>query len=300
MSTITASEPYAAPAQVDSSPRRARHLGGYVALDTGQTRQILSLQRPDGSTLVVDYHLDTLGDGRVVAHISPDEPPENERIICELYLADDTKGRCRALTAEDLETTRHATPPPPSTRAKAQGTLLQDAEGHLYRIRELATDEPMSELRWTRSRQSGCDETFDVLTLRDVVARLEAYEPARTLTSDALALHSEDSSPSTYRLRAELDRLTESAIVLNRGLREAVQYRVQRGDTTLSQIALRCGRIKRDPRGNVSGETSWLARRIGQLPEGGEQKPCPWIRIDVLALIARDGLGTSPLEVEAA
>lgn len=300
MSTITAPEPHEAPAQVDSSPRRARHLGRYVALDTGQTRQIVSLQRPDGSTLVVDYHLDTLGDGRVVAHISPDEPPENERIICELYLADDTKGRCRALTAVDLEVTRHATPPPPSTRAKAQSTQLQDAEGHVYRIRKLATEEPLSELRWTRSRRPGCDETFDVLTLRDVVARLEAYEPARTLTSDALALHSEDPSPSTSRLRAELERVTDSAIVLNRRLREAVQCRVQRGDTTLSQIALRCGRIKRDPRGNVSGETSWLARRIGQLPEGGEQKPCPWIHSDVLALIARDGLGTSPLEVEAA
>jgi hypothetical protein len=300
MSTITAPEPHAAPAQVDSSPRRAWHLGGYVALDSGQTRQIVSLQRPDGSRLVVDYQLDTLGDGRVVAHISPDEPPENERIICELYLADDTKGRCRALTAQDLEVTRHATPPPPSTHSAAQSTVLQDAEGHLYRIRELAAEQSMSELRWTRSRQPGCDETFDVLTLRDVVARLEAYEPARTLTSDAFALHSQGSSPSTSRLRAELQRLTESVIVLNRGLREAVQQRVQRSDTTLSQIALRCGRIKRDPRGNVSGETSWLARRIGQLPEGGEQKPCPWIRIDVLALIARDGLGTSPLEVEAA
>lgn len=299
MSTITAPEIHATPPQACSSPRRARHLGGYVALDSGQTRQILSLQRPDGSTLVVDYHLDTFGDGRVVAHISPDEPPENERIICELYLADDTKGRCRALTAEDLELTRHATTLP-STHATAQSTPLQDADGHLYRIRELATEQPMSELRWTRSRQPGCDETFDMLTLRDVVARLEAYEPARALTSDALALHSEDSSPSTYRLRAELERLTDSAIVLNRGLREAVQYRVQRGDMTLSQIALRCGHIKRDPRGNLSGETSWLARRIGHMPEGGETEPTPWIHSNVLALIARDGLGTSPLEVEAA
>jgi hypothetical protein len=298
MSTITAPEPYAAPAQVDSSPRRARHLGGYVALDSGQTRQILSLQRPDGSTLVIDYHLDTLDDGRVVAHISPDEPPENERIICELYLADDTKGRCRALTAEDLEVTRHATPSPQSTHAAVQSTPLQDVEGYLYGIRELATEEPMSELRWTRSRQPGCDETFDVLTLRDVVARLEAYEPARTLTSEALALHGEDPSASTYRLRAELERLTDSTILLNRGLREAVQFRVQRAETTLSQIALRCGRFKRDPRGNVSGDTSWLARRIGQLPEAGHQTPCPWIHSDVLALIARDGISASPHEVE--
>jgi len=298
MSTITAPQPHNAPPQPASSPRRARHLGGYVALDSGQTRQIVSLQRPDGSRLVIDYHLDTLADGRVVAHISPDEPPENECIVGELYLADDTKGRCRALTAEDLEVTRHAIPAPPSTYAEAPGSVLQDAEGYLYLIREVAVDESVSELRWTRSCQPGCDETFEVLTVRDVVGRLEGYEPARTLTGDVLALHGDGSSPSTSRLRAELDRLNESAILLNRRLREVVQHRVQRGDTTLSQIALRCGRIKRDPRGNVSGETSWLARRIGQLPEGGEQNPCPWIHSDVLALIARDGLSACPHEVE--
>jgi hypothetical protein len=87
-------------------------------------------------------------------------------------------------------------------------------------------------------------------------------------------------------------------ILLNRGLREAVQSRIQRGETTLSQIALRCGRIRRDSRGTVSGEASWLARRIGQLPESGQQKPCPWIHSDVLALIARDGICASPHEVE--
>jgi hypothetical protein len=192
MSTITAPEPYAAPAQVDSTPRRARHLGGYVALDSGQTRRIGSLQRPDGSCIVVDYHLDILGDGRVVAHISPDESRENERIICELYLADDTRGRCRALTAEDLEVPRHATAPP-VTPATSQNTQLQDGEGYLYCIREFVTGARVCELRWTRSRRPGCDETFDVLTLRDVVARLEAYEPARTITSDALAQRREDS-----------------------------------------------------------------------------------------------------------
>ena len=63
-------------------------------------------------------------------------------------------------------------------------------------------------------------------------------------------------------------------------------------------IAMRCGRVKRDRRGNVSGETSWLARRIGQLPEGGEDQPTPWVHTDTLALIARDGLGLSPREVE--
>ena len=66
----------------------------------------------------------------------------------------------------------------------------------------------------------------------------------------------------------------------------------------MSEIAIRCGRVKRDQRGNVSGETSWLARRIGQLPDAGQSTPTPWISSDVLALIARDGLGLSPREVE--
>ena len=47
-----------------------------------------------------------------------------------------------------------------------------------------------------------------------------------------------------------------------------------------------------------SGETSWLARRIGQTPEAGQDQPTPWVHSDVLALIARDGLAMSPNEVE--
>ena len=34
---------------------------------------------------------------------------------------------------------------------------------------------------------------------------------------------------------------------------------------------MRCGRAKRDSSGNESGETSWLARRVGLLPEGAVQ-----------------------------
>jgi hypothetical protein len=66
----------------------------------------------------------------------------------------------------------------------------------------------------------------------------------------------------------------------------------------MSEIAIRCGRFKRDRSGRRSGETSWLARRIGQMPEGGQARPTPWIHSDTLALIARDGLGLSPHEVE--
>jgi hypothetical protein len=99
-------------------------------------------------------------------------------------------------------------------------------------------------------------------------------------------------------LRAELKRVLESPIVLNRGLREAVLAKVEHAEISMSEIAIRCGRTKRDPNGNVSGETSWLARRLGLLPEGGKSEPTPWIHSDVLALIARSGIGIAPREVE--
>ncbi len=94
-------------------------------------------------------------------------------------------------------------------------------------------------------------------------------------------------------LRGELDRACNSPIVLNRALRERLERAVEREGLSMSEIALRCNRVKRDARGRQSGETSWLARRIGQLPEAGKPEPTPWIHSDVLARIARDGSGSA-------
>jgi hypothetical protein len=134
------------------------------------------------------------------------------------------------------------------------------------------------------------------VTLRDLVGSVQAYEPARALTLNALAGCAK--GRSTQRLRKELARLAEGPIVLNKQLRNEVQRRVQSGEVSMSEIAIRCGRVRRDTRGNGSGESTWLARRIGEKPEAGVQKPTPWIHSDVLALIARDGLGINPSEVE--
>ena len=97
---------------------------------------------------------------------------------------------------------------------------------------------------------------------------------------------------------AKLERLRESPIVLNRKLRQAVLATVEQNGLSMSEIAVRCGRVKRDSKGNASGETSWLARRVGILPESGARHPTPWVHSDVLALIARNGLGISPREVK--
>ena len=134
------------------------------------------------------------------------------------------------------------------------------------------------------------------VSLREVIAALESYEPARRLTEWAISSRGGD--PRVNRLRTELDRVCASPVVLNRKLREAVLDAIDRHDTSMSEIALRCGIVKRDRRGNLSGETSWLARRIGVMPEGGCTEATPWIHSDVLGTIAREGLGISPREVE--
>jgi hypothetical protein len=87
-------------------------------------------------------------------------------------------------------------------------------------------------------------------------------------------------------LHSSLFRMDVSKIVLNRGLRQAVLAAAAAQGLSMSEIAVRCGRVKHDSKGKESGETSWLARRLGIAPEGGESTPTPWIHSDVLALIA--------------
>jgi hypothetical protein len=294
MSTTTAPDSHGSQPAASNSVR----LGHYAAPDTGEPREIISVPGAEGSTLVIDQLACSLADARLVARLAADEPPENARIVAEMYLADETRGRCRRVSAQDLQLSPLAASRPTSEQPPSPSPSVLDANGCSYRIRRVSTGDAFPQLRWTRSCHPGCNDDFDVLTLRDVVARLEDYEPARTVTAEALALHRDDPCVCTSRLRDELDRVTGSPILLNRGLREVVQRVVARGEVSMSEIALRCGRIKRDRRGNVSGETSWLARRIGQLPEGGKDNPTPWVHSDVLALIVRAGLGASPHEVE--
>lgn len=272
---------------------RSRLLGCYVALETARPREVLAVTRGDASVLVIDCFAGSLGDARLVARIAPEESPENARIVCELYLADETRGRARLLAAEDLD----PQPVAPPAVASPDPLPVIECDARRYRIRTITADARAPELRWTCSSAGAADGVFDTLTLRDVIARLQNYEPTRTITVHALAAHAGLVGLSTCVLRCELERLVCSRIVLNRGLREGVDRTLAAG-VTMSEIAIRCGRVKRDRRGNVSGETSWLGRRIGRLAEAGRVHPTPWVHSRTLALIARDGLGVNPNEVE--
>lgn len=275
-----------------------RPLGRYVD-DRGCLREVISQGGLDGTVLVIDRDAITKRDGRLLAHLAADEPAENSALICRLYL-EDNRGegkRCRALSKDDL-----FQPPVSDEGAHLQlesdpeelKSRLSDRRSGVYELRRVPGRNSIKQLRWCRL--SGDPE--QATSLRDVIAQLESYEPALELTHRALAAHRDDPGLSTVALQAELTRVAESPIVLNRKLREVVAETVAREKISMSEIALRCGRIKRDCKGNESGETSWLARRLGMLPDGGGGAPTPWIHSEVLGLIARRGLGLSPREVE--
>jgi hypothetical protein len=118
------------------------------------------------------------------------------------------------------------------------------------------------------------------------------------LTRAAIRAWRSDRRISVATLGLELRRIETSPIVLNRRLREAVVRAVRERGVSLSAIAIACGREKHDPRGNGSGETSWLLRRVGLAPDRARGVCNPWVHSDTLALIAREGLGIAPREVE--
>ncbi len=279
-----------------------RTLGSYRDW-SDRPREIVALPGAGESVLVLDRDALTLGDRRLLAHLAADEPPENAAVVsrCFMLQARRAKCSCRLLSDADLRTTpfadeHEAVDQRPELTAEE---TLRDALGRCYRIERLAGEMSIPELRWCRRSTEHGDGEREALSLRETIACLERYGPALALTRGAVSLHRDSDEVSIALLRAELVRTQESPIVLNRALRAAVLNAVERHGQSMSEIAMRCGRIKRDSAGNASGETSWLARRLGLLPEGGRRKPTPWIHTDVLALIARDGLSLSPREVEA-
>jgi hypothetical protein len=275
---------------VGCAARRGRVLARFTA--GGQRRAVLLLPRGDGSRLLLDVPCRwPLRDARVLAALLVSEPDGNADAVCREFLANPR--RCRRLAAGELDSGLCEEPVTLLASERCPATL-RDAAGHGYGLRVLRQD-GLASLRWARLPVDGGEGPVLPMTVRDVVGALEDYEPVRSITLRAI-----DNTPegaSLVLLLSELDRLLCSPFVLNRGLREAVAAAAAVG-VSRSEIARRCGRLKRDPRGTQSGETSWLARRIGEIPEAGANAATPWVSSDVLALIARNGLGAAPHEVE--
>lgn len=299
-------DPDPAPAPMVTARRRLDSLGSYTDA-TGRTREVIAGRRGDGGVLVMDRDAVTLGDRRLVAHLDADEPSENAALVCAHYLKDAHRGRCRRVSAEDLTgrpsaenegSLRLAAVGPDGTELAGRRVENKDCDRCAYRLELVRMHSSVTELRWRRHLRRAGSPTPTPVSLREVVGAVESYEPVCALTLGALAMYRCDPHICTAALRNELERLRESPIVLNRKLRQAVLAAIERQGLSMSEIAHRCGRVKRDRKGNTSGETSWLARRVGVLPDSGADRPTPWVHSDVLALIARNGLGISPREVE--
>jgi hypothetical protein len=287
--TLTPSPTHTAPAPDE------RSLGDYGD-EQGRRRTVVARRAADGGVLVIDQDADTLADRHLVARLDADEPAINAGIVATLYLSDPEGRFARPL--EDLDWD----PPVGATQAADAYPLdvpgaceLRDERGCRYRLAAVDEHRYGRQTRWLRRGVGG---RAHPVTLRTVVAALEAYEPARAMTRAAIARPPCDAR--TGVLADELRALDRSALVLNRALREEVQRRVRSGELSLSCIASRCGRGKHRSTGLRVGDTSWLQRRLGVLPEAGALQPTPWVHTDVLALIARHGLGVEPREVELA
>jgi hypothetical protein len=264
--------------------------GRYTAPD-GE-RELVLVDGAAGSRLLIDRRSSDLGGPRLLAHLAADEPDGNARLVSGEFLT----GTSRA--ARPVSQADFSAPPEGDGHADASvpfvPRVLTDAAGHRYALR--ATGTP-PELRWVRE-SAGSPAAPRRISAREVVAAIEDYEPVCTLTRAAVAGYRLDRRISVAALAIELRRIEASPIVLNRRLREAVLEAVRDDGVSLSAIAMACGRVKHDQRGNGSGETSWLARRVGLVATPSSGRPNPWVHSDTLALIARDGLGLAPREVE--
>jgi hypothetical protein len=273
----------------DRAHSHRRPLARYTQPD-GLAREIVLLPAAQSSRLLIDRLAAGLGDGRLLAHLDAEEPDANAQIVCRMYLADSDRACCRIREQDFAPTPPHE----PPARCEEVERELRDSAGRVYRIRVLA--HPRRRLRWTRLREGDGPDRLAVVSLREVVGALQDYEPARAMTRRAIEACRR--GISTDALRRELDGLSRTPVVLNRALREAVTAAVDRGAVSMSEIAIRCGRAKRDRNGRISGDVSWISRRIGLRPDRATAAPSPWVHVEVLALIAREGLGIAPADVE--
>jgi len=274
-------------------------LGRYADVE-GDAREVVALPGAAGSVLVVDRDSSTLGDPRLVAHLASDEPAENAALVCASYLQDSRGRWSRPVTPEDLAAAPFAEEQCPKARAGAQRSELEltDRHGRGHLLQVIPGERCSLQVRWCRRSADPACTALQAVSVREVIACMESYQPVRSLTREAIARYRGEPHVSVAMLVLELERIDASPLVLNRGLRERALAVIEQQGLSVSEIAMRCGRVKRDSRGRCSGETSWLARRLGIVPSAGESAPTPWVHTDVLALIAREGLRVSPREVE--
>jgi hypothetical protein len=150
------STPTATPQRPVVRVPRGETLGRYTDPQAGQRCEVLSVTRADGARLVIDRLAVSKADARLVGEIARDEPHENARILCEVYLADEQRGICRALAPDDLRPiAKQAGRIPTESRRVLEPIELTDPVGRRYMIREVSSKGSAAHLRWTLSSRAG-------------------------------------------------------------------------------------------------------------------------------------------------
>ncbi|MCW3033718.1 MAG: hypothetical protein JWM60_2063, partial [Solirubrobacterales bacterium] len=217
-------------APADRRPR-SRVLRRYRDED-GVTRELIARPAANGTVLVIDRDLLDGGEERLIAHLAFDEPPRNALLAVEQYLAaEPCARRCRAVEPSDSIAAPFPAPSQEALR-DVHGTDPVDGSTCAFRLRRVPSGMSIPALRWTRRGDASDTET---VSLREAIATLESYEPLRSITGAALHRYERDPTVSCTVLRAELTRVLDSAIVLNRGLREAVVEKVSAGGASMSE-----------------------------------------------------------------
>jgi hypothetical protein len=114
-----------------AAPRRPRQLAHYADA-AGRRREVVACAGGAGSVLVIDRNASTRGELRLVAELAPDEPAENANVVCALYLCDSTRGRCRRIPSDELDSVE----PPGEVHGEHApvSDLPTDSHGRRYRI----------------------------------------------------------------------------------------------------------------------------------------------------------------------
>ncbi len=150
----------------------------------GGEREVLARPGAFGTVAVIDRAAGCRQDSVLVAELFPEEPAGNADLICALYVADCAR---RQLRCAHHNPARDPAPPIDEQRGRAGGKgapeELSDAAGQLYRLELTRTKMTIPELRWLRAPAAGC--RGDAVSVRDVVAALQSYEPVLTLTMRA-------------------------------------------------------------------------------------------------------------------
>ena len=145
-------------------------------------------------------------------------------------------------------------------RPRARAAALVDRLGAAYRSSRARRRMSIPELRWCRRGGAARRRAASACARRSprwrATSRCGRSPCMRSRAARSAADDLHDRAACGAHARAGEPDRAQPTTARGRARRRSSAIKL-----SMSEIAIRCGRVKRDRRGNESGETSWLARR---------------------------------------